>query len=63
LRSLNLNERIITKQEEEKVQKRRVSFGNTLVSMYQIFVDKVLRILSMGLYQRAFNLPYKVPSR
>jgi len=33
-RSLNLNEKIITKQEEEKVQKRRISFGNTLVSMH-----------------------------
>lgn len=31
--------------------------------MHQIFVDKVLRILSMGVYQRAFNLPYKFPSR
>jgi hypothetical protein len=34
LRSLNLNEKIISKQDEERIQKRRVSFAETLVNMY-----------------------------
>ena len=57
IRSLNLNEKIISKDEEEKFQRRRVKFGLTFTKMHEIFVEKVLRILQMGLYQRAFKLP------
>jgi hypothetical protein len=41
IRSLNLNEKIISKQEEEKIQKRRLKFGETLIEMYQTYEEKV----------------------
>ncbi|TNV84536.1 hypothetical protein FGO68_gene9836 [Halteria grandinella] len=56
LRSLNLNEKIISKQDEEKIQKRRVSFAETLINMYQVFTEKIAKLVSLGVYQRAFDL-------
>jgi hypothetical protein len=54
---LNLNEKIISKQEEDKINNQRIKFAETLVSMYQLFIEKIAKIISMGLYQRAFDLP------
>ena len=57
IRSLNLNEKIISKQDEDKIYNQRIKFAETLVSMYQLFIEKIAKIISMGLYQRAFDLP------
>lgn len=57
LRSLNLNEKIISKSEEEELMKSKIQFIETFLKMYQLFLDKVAILISMGLYQRAFNMP------
>lgn len=56
LRSLNLNEKVISKQDEEKIQKRRVKFAETLIQMHQVFTEKCAKLVSLGLYQRAFDI-------
>jgi hypothetical protein len=50
LRSLNLNEKIISKQEEQKIQRRKFKFAQTFINMYQLFIEKIAKIISMGIY-------------
>ena len=60
LRSLNLNEKIISKQEEEKLNKRRLKFAECLLAMYTLFNEKITKLLTMGIYQRAFGQSYRL---
>lgn len=55
LRDLNLNDKLISKEDEKKVLKRKAKFIKLLIGLHAMFVEKIDKVFTSGVYLSVFR--------